>query len=102
MYDEIVKMWQGWGVTTESDMDLRLHNYRILFAYHSSKIENYFLMLHNHPPLIIYAEDKQAYYEALDAYDKEEDIEPLHLFLVQQTVKTWELTYSNEMRRSNA
>lgn len=51
---------------------------------------NYYLMIHNRPPLIIYDEDKKLYYEALGAYDKTEDIEPLFLFLEYESTKTWE------------
>ena len=39
-YEAAVKLWQGWNVDTESDIDRRLDNFRILFAYNSSKIEN--------------------------------------------------------------
>jgi hypothetical protein len=51
---------------------------------------NYFLMSRDHPPLIIYDEDKAAYYAALEAYDKSEEITPMHDFLRQQTERTWE------------
>jgi len=51
---------------------------------------NYFLMLHNHPPVIVHDEDKHAYYAALEAYDTAEDIAPMHVFLKQQTERTWE------------
>ena len=39
-YDDAIKLWQGWRVETESDIDRRLENFRILFAYNSGKIEN--------------------------------------------------------------
>ena len=39
-YQQIVAMWQAYDIRTEADVDLRLHNFRILFAYHSGKIEN--------------------------------------------------------------
>ena len=39
-YDEIVRMWRGWHITTVSDIDARLYNFKILFAYNSGKIEN--------------------------------------------------------------
>lgn len=39
-YDQIMKMWQGFGVSTEADIDMRLHSFRVLFAYNSGKIEN--------------------------------------------------------------
>ncbi len=50
---------------------------------------NYYLMTHDHPPIIIFEEDKKAYYEALRLYDKQETIEPMHEFLLRQTEKTW-------------
>lgn len=31
---------------------------------------NYFLMTHNHPPIIIYDEDKKYYYAALQSFDE--------------------------------
>jgi Fic family protein len=55
---------------------------------------NYYLMTHNHPPLIIYDEDKRGYYAALQQYDESEEIAPLLDFLRQQCEKTWEKTIS--------
>lgn len=55
---------------------------------------NYFLMTRNHPPLIIYDEDKRQYYEALQAYDEAEVLDPLHDFFKSQLEKTWEKTIS--------
>ncbi|MCL2544379.1 MAG: Fic family protein [Clostridia bacterium] len=39
-YEQIVAMWQAYNIQTEADIDLRLHSFRILFAYNSGKIEN--------------------------------------------------------------
>jgi len=39
-YEQAVAMWQTYDVKTEADIDVRLHSFRILFAYHSGKIEN--------------------------------------------------------------
>lgn len=50
---------------------------------------NYFLMIHDHPPLIIYDEDKGFYYESLRKYDEEENLDSLHEFLRYETEKTW-------------
>ena len=50
---------------------------------------NYFLMIRNHPPLIIYDEDKATYYAALEAYDREEAIAPMFEFLRCETERTW-------------
>lgn len=50
---------------------------------------NYFLVLHDHPPIVIHEEDRKGYYEALEAWDREQELEPLRQFLQEQTVKTW-------------
>ena len=51
---------------------------------------NYFLIMHNHPPIIIHEEDRKAYYGALEAWDREQNLDPLRDFLKAQTEKTWE------------
>lgn len=50
---------------------------------------NYFLLLHDHPPVIIHEEDRKAYYAALEAWDQEQELAPLVEFLEVQTAKTW-------------
>lgn len=51
---------------------------------------NYYLMVNNHPPLIVYDEDKRFYYESLQKYDEDEDLSALYEFLKYQVEKTWE------------
>ncbi|MCM1123389.1 MAG: Fic family protein [Eubacterium sp.] len=51
---------------------------------------NYFLILHGHPPIIIHEEDRKAYYTALEAWDREQDLDVLRVFLREQTEKTWQ------------
>ena len=51
---------------------------------------NYYLMTHDHPPLVIYEEDKRMYYECLEKYDEAEELNPLYEFLKYETEKTWE------------
>lgn len=51
---------------------------------------NYYLMINNHPPFIIYDEDKHFYYEALEKYDKREELNSLYEFFKYQIEKTWE------------
>lgn len=51
---------------------------------------NYFLVLHNHPPITIHEDDRKAYYKALEGWDLRQDLEPMLAFLREQTVKTWE------------
>lgn len=50
---------------------------------------NYFLVIHNHPPITIHEEDRKSYYDALEAWDLRQDLEPLCIFLRSQTAKTW-------------
>ncbi|MBQ7262246.1 MAG: Fic family protein [Synergistaceae bacterium] len=52
-------------------------------------VMNYFLVLHDHPPITIHEEDRKAYYDALEAWDEGEDLSPLRAFLREQTAKTW-------------
>ena len=51
---------------------------------------NYYLMIHGRPPLIVYDEDKRLYYDCLQKYDEEENLNPLIEFLKYETGKTWE------------
>lgn len=51
---------------------------------------NYFLLLHDHPPIIIHQEDRKDYFSALEAWDQKQSLELLCRFLRTQTVKTWE------------
>jgi Fic family protein len=62
---------------------------------------NYWLMIHDHPPMIIHDEDKRAYYDALARYDIAEDLEPMRLFLTHQTARTWERSLER-VRRDNS
>ena len=60
---------------------------------------NYFLVQHNHPPIIIHEEDRRAYYEALEAWDSVQELEPLRDFLRCETEKTWEKQIARAERR---
>ena len=51
---------------------------------------NYFLVKNGHPPVTIHQEDRKEYYSALEAWDVQQDLEPMFHFLLEQTVKTWE------------
>ena len=42
---------------------------------------NYWLMINDYPPAIVYEEDRRAYYDALQVYDEQEDLTPLVQFL---------------------
>jgi Fic family protein len=60
---------------------------------------NYFLMTRDHPPIIIHDEDKAAYYAALEAYDRDENLPQMHAFLVDQTEKTWVKTLERQLQK---
>lgn len=51
---------------------------------------NYFLIMHEHPPIIIHEDDRKDYYTALEAWDIRQDLDLLCSFLREQTEKTWE------------
>lgn len=46
-YEQAVRQWQDWNVQTVADIDQYLDNFRILFAYHSGKIENAEITYHD-------------------------------------------------------
>ena len=50
---------------------------------------NYFLVLHNHPPITIHEEDRRGYFEALELWDEAQALLPLTDYLREQAVKTW-------------
>lgn len=39
-YDRAVELWRSQGIGSASDLDKKLDSFRVLFAYHSGKIEN--------------------------------------------------------------
>lgn len=39
-YEEVTALWRGYNIYSESDIDLRLDSFKVLFAYNSGKIEN--------------------------------------------------------------
>lgn len=53
---------------------------------------NYYFMINNQPPLIVYNEDKKPYYECLNKYDKQESLDSLVEFFKYETEKTWDKT----------
>lgn len=50
---------------------------------------NYWLVTNGHPPITVFSQDKQAYYDALQDYVDSEDLKPLCTFLQEQTIRTW-------------
>lgn len=52
-------------------------------------LSNFLLVANDHPPVIVYDEDKLAYYGALAVFDEEGDLAPMLDFLRAEAVKTW-------------
>ena len=63
------------------------------FAEGNSRIgrwlANYYLLLHDHPPVVFYAEDRDLYYRSLEAFTVHNDVMRLVDFLKTETVKSW-------------
>ncbi len=60
---------------------------------------NYLLICNNHPPIVIHAEDRKAYYDALEAWDTDQNLEPMMSFLMAQTAKTWKKQVARAEKR---
>ena len=55
-------------------------------------IMNYYLLIHNLPPTIIYNDDKKYYYEALEKFDTDNDLDSTINFFKYEMEKTWQRT----------
>ncbi len=53
-------------------------------------VMNYYLMIHDLPPVIIYEEDKNYYYDALEEFDENDNLNPTIEFMKYEMEKTWE------------
>jgi len=50
---------------------------------------NYFLMTHNHPPIIVRNETKNEYYDALGCYDRTGELDDFVTYIKKETIVTW-------------
>lgn len=57
---------------------------------------NYYLMINNHPPMIIYDKDKTLYYECLEKFDEKDDINSLIEFFKYEIDQTWRKSIHNK------
>lgn len=63
---------------------------------------NYLFMIHGIAPIIIYDEDKRTYYNVLEQFDLNEDLEPLRQFILSQQEKTWTKKESSNHKKLSA
>ena len=61
---------------------------------------NYLLLLLDHPPIIIHEEDRRAYYDALERFDSDQELDRLVDFMKAQTVKTWQVRFERGKNRT--
>lgn len=50
---------------------------------------NYYLLVNDYPPVVIFNEDQDAYYLSLEVFDRTEELSGFVMFLKEQMVKTW-------------
>lgn len=62
---------------------------------------NYLLLLNDHPPIIIHEEDRKGYFDALEAWDERQELDPLICYLKEQTAKTWDKQIQRAERKRN-
>ncbi|MDO5119834.1 MAG: Fic family protein [Coriobacteriales bacterium] len=55
------------------------------------ELMNYLLISRRHPPIVVFEDDRMAYFGSLEAWDAERDLEPLMVFLKAEAVRTWRL-----------
>jgi len=58
---------------------------------------NYFLMLHDYPPIVVYNETKDRYYQALGHYDHTGDVTLFVDYMKEAMEQTWEMRRAPEV-----
>ena len=79
-YEKAVALWQRRGIHPFADGNGRV----------GRLVMNYWLILNDHPPVIIHEEDRKGYYDALEAWDDRQELDPLVRYLKVQLEKTWD------------
>lgn len=114
-YNIVVNLWQSWNIQSTSDIDKYLDNFRILFAYHSGKIEDDSVTYHDtreifengkvisytgSPRAIFEQQNQKLCYEVLK--DKIAAKEPLRIMQNTEVYQTSVFPFSlaNILRRS--
>lgn len=64
-------------------------------------IMNYYLMIHNYPPLVVHNETKDRYYQALGCYDQTGDINPFVDYMKDSLEQSWERHRAPEKNLTN-
>lgn len=93
LLEELQEVSPGNGLTAAAYFHVKLENIHP-FADGNGRVGrlamNYLLVRYNHPPVVIHEEDRKAYYDALEAWDTDQQLGVMCAFLKGQVVKTWE------------
>ena len=57
---------------------------------------NYYLLINDVAPIVIYENDRNRYYKCLEAFDEHEDLTPLMQFVEESQKKTWQRDRTTE------
>ena len=63
---------------------------------------NYFLLIHNHPPIVIHEENRNEYYAALEQYDKGLNISALVTFFKKELELTWAKSITKKVEKQKS
>ncbi len=101
-YKEVIAFWQSKGITTDAELAQALEGHRIMFAYHSGKLENDRITYHDtreifeHDGVTSYTGDlrtlfeirneKNAYELFLDSFGKKRSLDEGFVKALQQTL----------------
>ncbi len=101
-YKEVIAFWQSKGITTDAELAQALEGHRIMFAYHSGKLENDRITYHDtreifeHDGVTSYTGDlrtlfeirneKNAYELFLDSFGKKRSLDEGFIKALQQTL----------------
>lgn len=93
--DNIIQDWRNKTIETSYDLEVKLSNYRILFAYNSNAIEGSTVSLHQTRE--IFENGKLINFTG----DTSENLDGFVAFMKDQLIKTWANNTSGKNRKLN-
>jgi len=91
-YARALELWLSYPIASAADLNKYLHSFRILFAFHSGKLEN---------DDITYHETKGIFENELILNYEDEELSSLYEFFKYQVEKTWKgaMALANDFRQ---